>query len=710
MKTIFKLFLKPTSTIKKVAADEPLFQSVAIFIVSVLVGNFGLVSNFFISPRAAIFNSFALVAIWFAALILADLMTLCVIRFLHPAPSKNLYAERFRKFLIVQMYVSAILIFRPIISLFAPVSLAWELMFIWGETLLLIALVNIWETEEIKAAIAIGAGAVLVFLGGHLLKPREPAVCTEEFKEFSTAIESVSAPAFINIFEPVPEPGSYNKNDIFELLKWFSLEKHPPLSLYARAAQARLCVISGEEEEGAKIYSDFLKKKEISPLLYRTIKFSLKGLLGDEDYALLPGICDAADWHPILSFWNIPQTFSDSGSEAGWMSVLYDIIQKRDMDEIRPRVDKFIQNYSTQDYADDENYWMGLRMSKEKNLEAALDYFGAALEASYPVTKERWEKEGLLKYSDMLLGGINILQEEYRVPSSLLAMGGIMLSSGDISGAEKKFLRLNFKFPGHWSAGAGLSFAATCAEISGEFRRAKRIYRKIISGYSGTLFERRASLMLEILQDSSLEELEHYCLILKEYHTGDRESLFVKIQEFTNLYPDSPLAYELAIALSGIDTVDKDNLILSLKAAALHHPYGNRRVSAGLRASDLISSMEGARAGADYLFNLAKTLSETDGASKENFPDAYSLAEVAAIRYLESENYSLLFDVNSFIIDDSPSKYTQERAGFLSAYVQELANRNYDRALESYSALTSEASGKFWGWRAAERIKSLSKD
>ncbi|NLB34918.1 MAG: hypothetical protein GX817_03750, partial [Elusimicrobia bacterium] len=184
----------------------------------------------------------------------------------------------------------------------------------------------------------------------------------------------------------------------------------------------------------------------------------------------------------------------------------------------------------------------------------------------------------------------------------------------------------------------------------------------------------------------------------------------VKIQEFTNLYPDSPLAYELAIALSGIDTVDKDNLILSLKAAALHHPYGYRRVSAGLRASDLISSMEGARAGADYLFNLAKTLSETDGVSKENFPDAYSLAEVAAIRYLESENYSLLFDVNSFIIDESPSKYTQERAGFLSAYVQELANRNYDRALESYSALTSEASGKFWGWRAAERIKSLSKD
>lgn len=702
MRKIIKMLLKPSTGIRRIASEEPLFEGAGIFFLSVLIGNIELVSKFFISARAAIFNSFALVSLWLGALALGDAMVAGIIKLIHPASSRKLDTERVRKLVIVQMFISSILLFRPILSLFISIRLSWVLIFIWGATLVLIAVVSIWNIEEIKAAIAMTAGAVLIFVGAHFLAPGDPGVPSEHFNDFSGMIRELAEPAGISILSPLPEYGAVEFTEVRDYLIWFSQRRESIVSSYAKAGAGSLFLSQGMTGEAEEVYRELMNSPGLSVSLYRSVQMSLKDILTEEEFALLPRVFNGGEWRPVLKLWNIPYTLSGLGSEPGWIRVLHNIIFSWDTEELHPHMEDVLTSLRSSDYEDDIYYWLGQRFENEKDIDTAVEYYHAAINSANTVSEGRWEKEGLLEYADRKLGSPGILRVKYRLPYSMLAIGRIMIERGEYDSAVKKLLNASSEFPGHWAAGAALSYAAYASEASGDYARAERIYRRILSEYPERLFSRRAELMRRIVRDSSEELLDTYSSHLDKYIQGEREAAYKGFRLIIEDYPDSALAAELRISLSDSEYFTYDEAALYLSEARRNHPFSDRREYADTLLSGIILRKDGARAAADYLVLRAEYILE----KTDRVP--LNILRTAALYCVRAGDPAAAKDIYGIIIEKSASVSDVIRARFALAGLLEEEGKN-SRALEEYLRIASEDKPRsYWSWRASQRISYLS--
>ncbi|GEM_PF-2908437 len=177
MKRLIGIIIKPAEEIAKIGEDGLKVSSVIIFALAVIAGNIE-VATFSIAYGLRYFlcSVALLVFSWAGLIFIADLIIAAVVGLVNPVSSSLLNRKRMRKLFMIQMNISVILVFRPLFSLIISSRLAWILIFIWGFTLVLVAVVHLWGIPEIKAALAVGVASALVLVGGRYLLNRGESV------------------------------------------------------------------------------------------------------------------------------------------------------------------------------------------------------------------------------------------------------------------------------------------------------------------------------------------------------------------------------------------------------------------------------------------------------------------------------------------------------------------------------------------------------
>ena len=713
MKNPLLFLLRPSAEIDRLSEEEPLFTGLLVFVVSVILGNLELVRSFFINWRAAIFNIFALISLWAGAMALGDLIYAFAVRLINPVSSDILSGERTRKFFIIQLHLSAILVFRPLLSLFLSIRLSWVLIFIWGATLVLMAAVRLWRVTELKGALALAAASVTIFAGSGILQPRENYALSDDFYKLVGEVSSSVCFDRVRLFHAEDPSTGFETGTVLKNLLYFA-DRNPgsPSVSYVYLAAARLSEDMDKHSEAEDIYRRLIRFGDAPSGVLRTARMNLRRHLSEEEYALIPSRPGATDWRPVLNLWKIPENFSDAGAEPGWAAVIYDIINTKPLEDFKEDLLEVLENSQSSAYVDDMYFWLARRMMREGETGSAMDYYRESASSAGRAGRERWKVEGEVEFLDRILGSGEILKEKHREPYALLDLGELLFKKGEYKEARSLLNRLSRRYRPHWAACRALEVTARIALVEGNPVKAADIYEEIEEEYRGRFPVARARRMRKVIeQDAQVPGLiETYASGLELWFSGEPESAFKIFNTLSEDHPDTLLSEELVFERAGMYRNKGEYVRAASEFAAGYskYPDSSRRIDFAWEKGRSFES------GGDYtraadVYSRALQEYGPDFVSPVSERPAVHFAWRAAALYRDKlEDPAAAEEIYRSVTENSENPDNIARSIYEKGLVQENFYHAYRQALEVYVNLLSSYPETLWGSLAVDRIKKLS--
>ncbi len=715
MNKILGIFIRPVRTIKSVSNDEPLFSGLFVFAVGILVANAGLVRNFMIDIRAGIFNIFALLFFWAGALVIVALFITGVQKLINPMSSKVLDAERFRKLIITEFYIAAVLILRPVLGLVFSAVVTWVVLIAWLLILSIAAVSRLWNVTEIKSALSVIISVVIVFLGARLLNPADGYLYTSEFEDFGKELSSGIMPVRYGILY-FDESGNVEKNRkaILEAAGDY-VNKNPgsrtvPFALITKAA---ILEAEGRGHEAVSIYRELVTEYEYVPApVYKTAMLRLSRLIPPGEYNLLPIDVTPAKFMRVLRLWRLPISLSYYRGNMDRVGTIKEMIETEDITLIESRMDMLVRNFQDTDFMDDIFYWLARRYENEGDVEIAVSYYEKAYRSRYSTFPDRTAVETVMGYISSLAGLEEILLEQYRTPSAMLGAARIYRAKGNPDAARRVINILLRRYPAHGACARALELKAEIYEEDNNFEQAASLYKRIIDNYPmADIIPRvkyKKTILLENADDPDV--LSEYISGLKIWREGRHTDAVKKYRTIIENFPDSLLAGQLqfSIALYYRSAGRYMQALREFRSGHENFTGTDYGFESALMAAEVLSeNLRYHRQASNWLLDISEQYSPEFRSSVSGLSTADAALKAAEISAQRLGHYRTAIRIYNNIIDTYSDPESTAEALYKKAVIEEDIYQRYSNAAEGYSLVVSEYSYTQFGEAAAARLEAI---
>ncbi len=711
MSKIFNIIFRPSKTISIIADEEPVFSSLFIFTISVLIGNISLVKDFFINGRVLIFNSLALVFLWGGAMVIVDLILAGILMLISQSSSKILNLERFRKLIIVQLNVSIILILKPLIDIFTSSILSWIIIFILASVLMLITVVSLWDTTEIKAALSIGIAVVIVFSGIKALKPSEYLYSKDFFVLNELIRENLKEEKAGLLGFKDFKFGKENLIEIIQAVDKFAEEKPDSKILpYCILIKAKALLLINKSTEAVVLFRRLITLKGVPLNVYRTAAMNLYQFIPEKEFLLLPLDDSVSKWRKIFELWRIPVKISSYRDSINRICSVRMIIQNENLSEVEKHMDVIINNFSNSDFEDDIYFWIGARYEREGNLNAALKYYKNSINLSV-VDIEKIKIESAIRYIEERMG-IDILEEKLQPPYAMAKAARIYEILGRKKEANNLYLKLIKDYPGHSLAEKALVELALNKEEKGKFKEAVELYRRLLNNYPlGSLKHKvlhKKNIIEKNLGDKELLSL--YSSAWRKWQTGKYSKAIKLYKKLIDDFPESEMAWELQYNIAQYFRKNGKYMdaIREFRTGYKRFKNSPRGFDFGWQIGNCLSD------DLHYYLSALEWYEEMKGDySKEYIAPVSGITAIdiawksAAICKKYLRDYSKAKQIYAEIIESYSNNEIVAKALFESAQIDEEKYHKYSQATSQYNTIISKYPDTLWKEKARKRLESI---
>jgi len=709
---LINIIIRPLREIDRIAEEEPVFSGILIFVLSVIAGNIGIVSKFFASWQTAVFHSLALVFMWAGALVLIDLIITAVIKFVNPLTSSVLNSERFRKLIIIQLNMSLILAIRPLLSLFLSNTIAWILVFIWGATIVLVSVVRLWDTTEIKAALSLAAGVLVVFAGSKILNPDLQYKYNNDFLELNNAVQKELPGAKVGLlgYSTKAEPGS--SSQLISIIDGF-LKKNPESVTvpYCFLIKSKVYEKTGNREKSKQMYMDLLKL-DTSASVRQTALFNLKKMLDRFEYALLPVRAVPADWLTIMDMWKIPFTFSSMTEDIERVATIREIIDTLGPETAEEKITAVLDEFEHSEFIDDICFWLAEDFQKSGDYGKAVKYYKKSSESAMKTTSDRIKIESIIDYIEEKAGFLNIIEEKYMPPFAMLKAAVLYRKMGKEAEAEALFKQIVEQFPTHSAAARSLMSLASYCEEKGDFERAVEYYTKLILHYPDSIFKEQAVHKKDIIQSNIDNKLllADYSSGWKLWQQGKYSKAIDVYRDVIEKYPYSQIAQELQYSIANYFREQGDYM------RALHeYRAGYEKFKDSPRGFDFAwQAGEVLSADLNYHRRAVNWLEKIRTGYDKNYKAPISGISVLDIAWKNAEmcqsklrDYRKAQQIYDSVVENYSDPDTAARALFKRTLIDENIYRKYSQSVSQYKKIMTRYAGTEYAAKAKKRMNDI---
>ncbi len=420
---IHSIIFNPRKTISAIVDEEPVFYGIFIFIVSVIIGNINWVSKFFIRWQTGVIYSFSLILLWAGLMIVIDLILTMFLKLINPTSSNVLNMERFRKLVIVQMNISAILLFKPVLDIFLSCKMSWIVLFVWAVILVLIAITCLWEITEIKAAVSASVAVISIFIFIKVIRLPNEYVFSKDFKKLENMVIENCIAEEMGLLQ-ISGQGSCGREKIFKLIneiERFAVDNRDSVTVpYCNLIKSRLMLAEGMSKEAIEQLKRIAASEKLQLNAYKTSILKLFELIPEKEFEMLPLDNSADKWRKILEFWNIPADLSNYKDDAIRAARVKNRIDNGKLNIIEKNIANIVNNFFNSYFIDDIYFWLAEKYEKNKKYEEAIKYY----EKSHEVSKLNEQDSNRMKIESMMNSieeyvGISILEERVRGPYAI---------------------------------------------------------------------------------------------------------------------------------------------------------------------------------------------------------------------------------------------------------------------------------------------------
>ncbi|MEA3507007.1 MAG: tetratricopeptide repeat protein [Elusimicrobiota bacterium] len=714
MKNIINIFCKPRKAIADIITEEPVFSGLAVFLIAVLIGNFSRVAGFAINIPAGIFYFIIVVMLWFAGIVVADIIITLVLKLINPLSSSLLDVERFRKLIVVQLFISQVLIIRPVLTLFLSNRLAWILISMWAAVLILITVVKLWNVTEIKAVVAAAASVIVLYIIVNVLLVFPSDFDSTEFLKLKAAAESSLPSPRVSLLGLRKVDGDRQSAEGLRQAaeSYLSSNNRNSAYGYALALKAHALMQVGRRREAEMIYRQILSLSGSIDPLCNSVQLTLYNYLSPESFVRLETSRSFYRWEPVFSFLKVPAIFSGYRPRVRDAGLVKEIINNASENELADYASKIIKNWEGSVFEDDIIFWIAEKFSETGNTSAAASYWRESASAVKRYDEERLKAESVLYFIERLSGQENIFKEKNRAPQSLFLLARLYKNTGAAKRAKSIYREVLDNYPVSIFAADSLFELAQIAEEDGDFEEAIKLYSSLLNSCEVSNLRDQARHKRDIISKNlqNKELLAAYSRGWTKWQQGDNAEAIEIYKELIDNYRKSEIAYELQYNLGTYYRDTKDYM-----KALYEFRTGYNDFSGTPRGFDFARQV-GNVLGEDLRYWrrsvnwYKKVLQEyepgySSGFSKVGVIDlAWKAADICRQRL---RDYSEAKNIYSDIINRYSDKDTAARAMYETAYIDEVIYGRYSNAVSQYRKIITGYPGTEWKEKASTRMEDI---
>ncbi len=715
IKRILGVFIRPVQTIRNISRDEPLFSGLLIFAAGILVANAGLVRNFMMDGRAGIFNMFALLFFWAGGTVIVSLFITGVQKLINPMTSSVLDTERFRKLIITEFHIAAILILSPVLGMVFSAVVTWVILIAWLIILTMAAVSSLWNVTEIKAALSVVISVLIVFVGARLLDPSNGYVYTSEFEEFSRELSSGITPLHYGILG-FDEKSNIERNRKAILKAAASYIDESPGSRavpFAFVTKGAILEAEGRKDEAASIYREIVTEHEYVPApVYKTAMLRLSMLISPGEYNLLPVDVTPARFMRVLRLWRLPVYLSYYRGNMERVGTIKEMINTEDIDLIESRMDMIERNFRDTDFMDDIFYWLARRYEREGDAASAIYYYEKTYRSPYSTFPDRTAVETSMGYIASLAGLDEILLEQYRAPEAMLSAARIYREKGDPDTARRIISTLLRRYSLHGACSRALELKAEIYEEKGNFKKAASIYERIMENYPMSdivprVKEKRNIILRNIGNADILSGYIAGRALWREGRYTDALSVYRAIIEN---YPETLLAAHLQYGIASYYRSAGRYMQALREFRAGHEKFAGTDYGfeSALMAAEILSeNMRHYRQASGWLLEISEQYSPEFRSSLSGLSPAYLVLKSAEISASQLGHYRKAIRSYDSILERYSDPEAEAEALYKKAVIYEEVYRLYSDAAETYSRIVSEYPSTSFRDAAYSRLEDI---
>lgn len=714
MNRILSVIFRPSKALTAIANEEPVFSSLLIFTLSVLAGNILWVRDFFISWQAAIFNSLSLVFLWGGVIVLIDLILTGILALINPSSSGILNMERFRKLIIVQLNISIILIFRPVINIFAGSTLSWIVVFIWGVVLMLFTVASLWDVAEIKAAFSMGMAVIVVFIGIKALRPSGGYLYTKDFSTLKDVIKEnlpMEQISLLGIKDAV-----YNEENLKSAVKavdeFMEFKQDFRIIPYCVLIKARALLLMDKDKDAKVLFRQLVARKDIPLNIFNTAMLSLYQLVSAREFALLPRDNSARQWRAILNLWRIPVKMSNYKGNVDSIGRIKIIIKNDDIDEVEKHISIIIDNFTGSDFEDDIYFWIAERYEKEGDFTKALKFYGYCADSAGAYDAQRIKIESAIRYAEERMG-IDVFQERFRAPYAMIRKARIYKSLDKKEDAGDVYLKLIEKYPSHTLSAKALFELAQYSEETGEFSEAVKLYNRMLNNYPFssllTQVQHKKNIIKANLNNNAL--LAAYSSGWKKWQDGKYNEAIEIYKKLIDDFPSTEVAQELQYNIGEYYRKKKEYMqaIHEFRTGYKRFKDSPRGLDFGWQLGNVLADdLRYYNNAVSWYTDMMKDYEPGYKSRITGITTADLVWKSATICKKHLKDYKKAKQIYAGVIDSYSDPDLIARALFETALIDEKLHQ-YLQAVPGYNTIISRYSNTRWKEKAKQRIKDMHK-
>ncbi|MGM0441196.1 MAG: tetratricopeptide repeat protein [Elusimicrobiota bacterium] len=714
MKKILNIIFKPKKGVQEILETEPIFSGLFIFILSVIAGNFNLMKNI-AEPgiSIALYHIFIVILLWAGVLSIVNLLITGIIKMLTTFSSGILTGERFRKLFIAELYISVILILRPLFAIFISNKLAWIILFIWGVTLILLSIISLWNITEIKGALVLGTSLLIVFLGYRFIKEEREYIDDGDFKVFIEDIdktlpaENVELLGFKN-----SDSENYDYKELVDTLDTFT-DKYPesPVLPYALLIKGRIKHFKGEIKQAEKSYKKILKYDKLPSNIKNTVLLNLKDMLSKQEYMELPLSNTALKWKDNLRIMGFPQNFAYYRGNIRTVYTVNKFIDSRETFKSSTTLSAVISNIKGTEFEDDIHFKVAQKLTQKEDSAGAEEYFNKAIQSGTRASKNRIRVESVINYIEQRTG-LDMLTEKFTPPFALLQKAKFLKEKGNTKEAAAAYRELLNRFSEHILGSEALMELAKIAEEEGEFKQAALHYRTLLSKYPLSHLRQKA-VHKKILIDHNLDKpdlLYSYSRAWKKWQQEEYGEAIKIYRSLIEKFPDSEVAYELQFNIGKYYKNNGDYMeaLSDFRAGYRKFKDTPRGFDFGCQVGEILhENLKYYRRAVNWYKALSKEYEagyQSPLSGLENIDIMWTAADICKEKlrdYNEAKN--IYYDVQERFNDPN----IVARALYNIAWIDENIYNDYASAVGNYQKLTAEYADLEWGSKAKKELENI---
>lgn len=714
MKRFLNIIFKPKKGIQEVFETEPIFSGLLVFIVSVIIGNITLIREL-ARPgfSTALYHGFILILVWAGTAIILNLMITGILKITTSFSSGILDGERFRKLFIGELYISSILILRPVITLFLSNKMSWILLFIWGMTLILLSVILLWDITEIKGTIVLSVSIIIVFFGYHIIKEDREYRYTDDFRDLLSLVDEVSPSENIDLLgfrEDYAPELEYRELD--KILEDFIQENSDsPSRPYAFLIKARTFQMRGDETQAEKYFRQILENKNLSSNVENTVLLNLKDMLTEKEYLKLPVKNLGLKWQANLSLMGFPRNFAYHQANISTVYNINDYIDSVLNYETETVLENMLFNIKGTEFENYVYFNIAQRFIQLDDLNRAVNYLDKAAKSGIEVTQNRLKIESKMNYIEQRTG-IEILTEKYIPPFALIRKAELLKQEGEINKAVETYQEVIQRYPEHILGSDALIELGKIAEERGEFKAAASHYRELLTNYPVSHLRKTADHKKRLIERNldRPELLYAYGQGWKEWNKGNHREAINIYRSLIQEFPNSEVSYELQFNI-GQYYKDLGNYMEALsefRTGYREFKNTHRGFDFGWQAGKIIyENLQNYRRAVEWLKDLSNDFSVDYQAPFSGIKNIDTLWLAGDICRENLRDYKQAKNIYYGVLERFKDPEILGRALYNIALIDENIYRDYSAAVNNYRKIISEYPDTKFVSQAENRVEEI---